>query len=78
MLEHLLPAASGDDEGPSLLAIAATAAVVTAAIEYPISQYYATVPATRTGQRMLIAAGMAFVSTLVGGALLARYARRGD
>jgi hypothetical protein len=70
MNEYLLNAAH--DDGPSLLTIATTAALVTAAIEYPISQYYATVPPTRTGQRMLIAGGMAFISTLIGGAILSR------
>lgn len=62
----------GHEDGPSLFAIATTAALVTAAVEYPISQYYATIPPTRTAHRMLIAGGMAFVSTLIGGAILTR------
>lgn len=41
-----------------------TAAVV-AAIELPISQYYATVPPTNTAKRMLIAGAMAFAGVWV-------------
>jgi hypothetical protein len=64
---------SADDP---LLPTAVAAAAVTALIEYPISQYYATVPATNTTKRMAIAAGMAFVSVLVGGAALKIYKKR--
>lgn len=61
---------SSDDP---LLPTAIAAAAVTALIEFPISQYYATVPATDTKKRMLIAGGMAFVSVLIGGAALKYY-----
>jgi hypothetical protein len=56
-----------------LLPTAIAAAAVTALIEYPISQYYATIPETNTRKRMIIAGGMAFVSVLVGGAALKAY-----
>lgn len=62
--------AASPEASPSLFPLAATAALVIAAIEYPISQYYATVPPTRTGTRMAIAGGMAFVAVLVAGSLL--------
>ncbi len=54
----------------SLFPLALTSALVVAAIEYPISQFYGTVPKTSTANRMVIAAGMAFVSVLVAGAIL--------
>ena len=60
-------------ETPSLFQIALAAAAVTAVIEYPISQFYATVPETRTATRMTIAGGMAFVAVLAGGAALGAY-----
>lgn len=50
------------------LAIAAGAVV--AAIELPVSQYYATVPPTSTAKRMAIAGGMAVAGVLVGAAIL--------
>lgn len=50
-----------------LLPLAASAAVVTSAIEFPISQFYATVPPTNTTKRMLIAGAMTFAAVLVGG-----------
>lgn len=59
----------------SLLLIAIGAGLVAAAIEFPISQYYATVPATTTGKRMAIAGGMAIASVLVAG-WIARAAER--
>jgi hypothetical protein len=59
----------------NLFSVALAAALVTAAIEYPISQFYATVPPTQTPTRMAIAGGMAFVSVLVGGALLKMVSR---
>jgi len=54
----------------SLFPLALTAAAVIAAIEFPISKFYSTVPPTKTAQRMAIAAGMAFVSVLVAGAIV--------
>ncbi len=54
----------------SLFPLALTAAFVVAAIEYPISQFYATVPKSNTSTRMTVAAGMAFVSVLIAGAIL--------
>lgn len=39
--------------------------VVVAAIEFPVSQYYATVPPTNTGKRMAIAGAMAFAGAIV-------------
>lgn len=63
-----LGASPADPE--SLFPLAATAAAVIAAIEFPISKFYATVPETKTAQRMAIAAGMAFVAVLVAGAIL--------
>lgn len=59
----------------NLFSVALASALVTAAIEYPISQFYATVPPTQTPTRMAIAGGMAFVSVLVGGALLKMVSR---
>lgn len=50
--------------------LALTAGVVVAAIELPISQYYATVPPTNTAKRMAIAGAMAVAGVLVAGALL--------
>ena len=61
---------AGLNEPESLFPLALATAGVIAAIEYPISQFYATVPPTKTLQRMSIAAGMAFVSVLVAGAFL--------
>jgi len=45
--------------------LALGAAAVVAAIEYPVSQYYATVPPTRTPTRMGIAAAMAFAGVFI-------------
>jgi hypothetical protein len=64
--------AAAPEASPSLFPLALTAAGVIAAIEYPISQYYATVPPTKTATRMVIAGGMAFVAVLVAGAFLRR------
>ena len=64
--------AAAPEASPSLFPLALTAAAVIAAIEYPVSQYYATVPPTKTGTRMVIAGGMAFVAVLVAGAFLRR------
>jgi hypothetical protein len=50
--------------------LALTAGLVTAAIEYPISRHYATIPATPTGTRMLIAGGMASAAVLIAHAIL--------
>lgn len=58
------------EASPSLFPLALATAGVIAAIEYPISKYYSTVPPTKTPQRMAIAAGMAFVAVLVAGAFL--------
>lgn len=41
------------------------AALVVAALEYPISQYYKTVPPTNTIMRMAIAAAMAYAGVVV-------------
>lgn len=54
----------------SLFPLAVASAFVVAAIEYPISQFYATVPKSNTSTRMTVAAGMAFVSVLIAGAIL--------
>ena len=58
------------NDGPSLFTLALASAAVIAAIELPISQYYSTVPESRTPTRMTVAAGMAFVAVLVAGAAL--------
>lgn len=47
------------------LKVAMGAAVVVAAIEYPVSQYYETVPPTNTAKRMAIAGAMAFGGAFV-------------
>ncbi len=60
-------------ETPTLFQTAVAAAVVIAAIEYPISKYYSTTPETTTAKRMAIAGGMAFVAVLAGGAALGAY-----
>lgn len=52
------------------LKVAAGAALVVAAIEYPVSQYYQTVPPTNTAKRMAIAAAMAFAGALVASKLI--------
>lgn len=70
---HYLQGSTDQDE--SLLPIAVAAALVTAAIELPISQFYATTPRTSTPARMTIAGGMAFVSVLIGGSLLKMFRR---
>ena len=57
-------------EPSSLFPLALTSAAVIAAIEFPISKFYSTVPATTTAKRMAIAGGMAFVAVLVAGAFL--------
>ena len=62
--------AAAPEASPSLFPLALTAAGVIAAIEFPISKFYATVPPTKTIQRMAIAGGMAFVAVLVAGAIL--------
>lgn len=49
---------AGNDSSP--LKVALYAALIVAAIEYPVSQHYATVPPTDTKTRMLIAGAMAF------------------
>ena len=54
----------------NLFPLALTSAIVVAAIEYPISQFYGTVPKSNTSTRMIVAAGMAFVAVLVAGAIL--------
>ena len=69
------PYTSADAPEDSLVPLAATAALVTAAIELPISQFYGTVPRTTTGTRMAIAGSMAFVSVLIGGALVKMFKR---
>jgi hypothetical protein len=53
--------------GRSLVPLAVGASLVAAAIEYPISQRYVTVPSTSTAKRMTIAGGMVFASVLVAG-----------
>jgi hypothetical protein len=53
-----------------LFPLALTSALVVAAIEYPISQFYGTVPKSNTSTRMTVAAGMAFVAVLIAGAIL--------
>lgn len=58
------------EDGPSLFTLALASAAVIAAIELPISQYYSTVPESKTPTRMAIAGGMAFVAVLVAGAAL--------
>lgn len=65
-----LSAPTTDAPEDSLVALAAAAALVTAAIELPISQFYTTSPRTTTGAQMAIAGSMAFVSVLIGGALV--------
>jgi len=62
-------------EQKSLVPLALGAAAVVAAIEYPVSQHYATVPSTTTGKRMLIAGAMAFAGVLVAGHLMGRSAK---
>jgi hypothetical protein len=52
-------------EQKSIMPLALGAAAVVAAIEYPVSQHYATVPPTDTGKRMAIAAAMAFAGVVV-------------
>lgn len=52
--------------------LATYAAGVTAAMEFPISQYYKTVPATSTIKRMGIASSMAFIAVIIGSALMSR------
>jgi hypothetical protein len=50
--------------------LALTTGLVVAAIELPVSQYYATVPPTNTAKRMVIAGGMGLVGVMVAGYLL--------
>lgn len=45
--------------------LALTAALVTAALELPLSRKYPTVPPTGTLVRMAVAGGMTFVAVLV-------------
>jgi len=52
------------------LSLAATAALVTAAIELPLAQRYPTVPPTSTLVRMAVAGGMTYVAVLVAQRLL--------
>lgn len=52
------------------LKVALGAAAVVAAIEYPVSQYYQTVPPTNTGKRMFIAASMAFAGAFLASKVL--------
>jgi regulator of sirC expression with transglutaminase-like and TPR domain len=47
------------------LSLAATAALVTAALELPLSRQYPTVPPTGTLVRMAVAGGMTYVAVLV-------------
>ncbi len=54
----------------SLFPLALTAAGVIAVIEFPISKFYSTTPATTTAKRMAIAGFMAFVSVLVAGSVV--------
>ena len=61
-MRRQLAAADGMD---SKLKVALIAGAVVAAIEYPVSQYYATVPPTTTPKRMLIAGAMAFAGAYV-------------
>jgi len=60
----------------SLFQLALAAAAATAAIELPISQFYGTVPETKTGTRMVIAGGMAFVAVMAAGAYLGSRKRK--
>lgn len=57
------------DEIP-ILPIAAATGLIVAAIEYPISQKYATVPSTSTATRMAIAGGMGFGAALLAGLIV--------
>lgn len=50
--------------------IALGAAVIVAAVEYPISQRYKTVPETSTPARMAVAGAMAFAGALVAAKIL--------
>jgi hypothetical protein len=50
--------------------LALTTGLVVAAIELPVSQYYATVPPTNTVKRMAIAGSMGLVGVMVAGYLL--------
>jgi hypothetical protein len=59
-----------------LFPLAASAALVTSAIEFPVSQYYATVPPTGTAKRMLIAGAMTFAAVLIGGSAYKAIKRR--
>lgn len=54
------------------LKVALGSALVVAAIEYPVSQYYETVPPTHTAKRMAIAGAMAFAGAFVAAKVLAR------
>lgn len=69
-MRHLGATYENPKDGPSLFTLAAVAAGVIAAIELPISQYYSTVPETKTPTRMVIAGGMAFVAVMLAGAAL--------
>ena len=53
--------------------VAVGAALLAAAIELPISQYYATVPPTTTVKRMAIASGMTFASVLIAGWFVSKW-----
>jgi hypothetical protein len=61
----------------SLFPLAVGASLVAAAIEFPISRHYATVPSTSTAKRMAIAGGMAFTSVLAVGWIGRGLTRRG-
>ena len=69
-LAHRRALAANPTAPESLLPLAAIAAGVIAVIEFPISKFYSTVPATTTAKRMAIAGGMAFVAVLVAGAIV--------
>jgi hypothetical protein len=63
----------GEQDFP-ILPIAAATGLIVAAVEYPISQKYATVPSTSTATRMAIAGSMGFGAALLAG-LIVRAAR---
>ena len=69
-MRHLAANYANPKDGPSLFTLALASAAVIAVIELPISQYYSTVPESKTPTRMVIAGGMAFIAVLVAGAAL--------
>lgn len=50
--------------------LALGAAAIVAAVEYPVSQHYKTVPETSTAKRMAIAGSMAFLGAIVAAKVL--------